>query len=103
MTPRPRHAKTLLVVVTEAALERRLVADALKRGAHGWTVSEVRGGGGSGARDGDWEADRTVELKIVCDDPVAESIAEHVMQVYAPHYRVALYFAAVEVLRPERY
>jgi hypothetical protein len=103
VTAPPRHAKTLLVIVTEAALERRLVADARQRGAHGWTVTDVRGGGGSGERAGDWEADRTIELKIVCDDAVAEAIAAHVVQQYAPHYRVALYFTAVEVLRPERY
>jgi nitrogen regulatory protein P-II 2 len=98
-----KHPKTLLVIVTEAAIERRLVADALERGAHGWTVSEVRGGGASGPREGDWEADRTVELKVICDPAVADAIAAHVMAVYAPHFRVALTFAEVQVLRPERY
>ena len=39
-----KHAKTLLVIVTEAALEARLVRDARERGAQGWTVGEVHGG-----------------------------------------------------------
>jgi nitrogen regulatory protein P-II 2 len=104
-TPRPltRHNKTLLVIVAEAAIEKRLVADARERGALGWTASDVRTGGHHGVREGAWEADRTVELKIVCDDLVADTIAAHVLATYAPHFDLALYFSPVQVLRPERY
>lgn len=98
-----KHPKTLLVIVAEAVLERRLVQDARARGAQGWTVTEVHGGGLEGVREGAWEADRTVELKVICDAEVADTIAEHVLATYAPHYSVALYFNSVAVLRPERY
>lgn len=98
-----RHDKTLLVIVAEAAIEKRLVADARERGALGWTATDVRGGGHSGEREGAWEADRTVELKIICDGAVADTIAAHVLATYAPHFSVALYFSPVQVLRPERY
>jgi nitrogen regulatory protein P-II 2 len=98
-----KHPKTLLVIVAEAVLERQLVQDARERGAQGWTVTEVHGGGHEGVREGAWEADRTVELKVICDAAVADAIAEHVLATYAPHYSVALYFSAVAVLRPERY
>lgn len=98
-----KHPKTLLVIVAEAVLERRLVQDARERGAQGWTVGEVHGGGHEGVRDGAWEADRTVELRVICDGAVADAIAEHVLATYAPHYSVALYFGTVAVLRPERY
>ena len=54
-----KHPKTLLVIVAEAVLERRLVHDARERGAQGWTVTEVHGGGHEGVREGAWEADRT--------------------------------------------
>jgi nitrogen regulatory protein P-II 2 len=54
-------------------------------------------------REGHWEADRTIEMKVICDEAVADAIAEHVLATYAPHYSVALWFAAVQVLRPERY
>jgi len=98
-----KHPKTLLVIVAEAVLEKALVHDVRERGAQGWTVTEVHGAGREGEREGAWEADRTIELKVICDEPVADAIAEHVVSTYAPNYSVALWFSAVSVLRPERY
>jgi hypothetical protein len=98
-----KHTKTLLVIVAEAALEEFLVRDAGARGAQGWTIGEVQGARLGGLREGRWEADRTIELKLICDGAVADAIAEHVIATYAPHYAVALYFSDVKVLRPERY
>ena len=98
-----KHPKTLLVIVAEAVLEQQLVRDARQRGAQGWTVSEVRSAGRDGVREGAWEADRTIEIKVICDEAVADAIAEHVLSVYAPNYTVAMYFSGVAVLRPERF
>lgn len=98
-----KHPKTMLVIVAEALLEKNLVRDARQRGVQGWTVSEVHGASLEGVRDGDWEADRTIELKLICDEAVADAMAAHVLATYAPHYTVAMYFAGVQVLRPERY
>jgi hypothetical protein len=98
-----KHRKTLLVIVAEAALEKSLVRDARERGAQGWTIGEVHGASLDGVREGAWEADRTIELKLICDDIIADTIAEHVIATYAKHYAVALYFSNVSVLRPERY
>jgi nitrogen regulatory protein P-II 2 len=98
-----KHPKTLLVIVAEAALEKVLVRDARERGAQGWTVTEVHGASLEGVREGAWEADRTVEIKLICDSAIADTIAEHVIATYAKHYAVALWFAEVKVLRPERY
>ena len=103
MTARTKHPKTLLVIVAEAALEKSLVRDARARGAQGWTVAEVHGASLEGVREGAWEADRTIELKLICEATVADAIADHVIATYAQHYAVALYFAEVNVLRPERY
>ena len=98
-----KHRKTLLVIVAEGALEKPLVRDARQRGVQSWTVSEVHGGAREGVRDGYWEADRTVELKLVCDPDVAQALADHVMTAYAPHYSVSLYFSDVRVIRADRY
>jgi nitrogen regulatory protein P-II 2 len=98
-----RHPKTLLVIVAEAALEETLVRDLRRHGAMGWTVSDVRGGGRERVREGAWEADRTIELKVICDAAVAESVAAHVLATHAPHYGVAMYFSEVSVLRPDKY
>ncbi len=98
-----KHPKTLLVVVAEAVLERSLVRDVHERGAQFWTVTEVHGAGREGVREGTWEADRTIELKVICDEAVADAIAAHVLATYAGHYSVAMWFGAVQVLRPDRY
>jgi nitrogen regulatory protein P-II 2 len=99
----PKHPKVLLVVVAEAALEKLLVRDAREHGVLGWTVAEVHGAGLEGVREGVWEADRTIELKLICDAGVADALADHVIATYAPHYAVAVYLSEVKVLRPERY
>jgi nitrogen regulatory protein P-II 2 len=98
-----KHAKTLLVINAEGVLEKPLVRDVRERGAQGWTVTEVHGANLEGVREGSWEADRTIEMKVICDAAVADTIAQHVLDTYAPHYSVALWFADVQVLRPERY
>lgn len=98
-----KHPKKLLVLIAEAAIEKRLVADAMRLGAHGYTVHDVRGGSQHAVREGNWEADRTVELKVVCDEPVADAIAAHVLRTFGPHFGLTMYFADVSVLRPDKY
>ena len=98
-----KHARTLLVIVAEAALEKLLIEAFRRHGAAFWTIGEVHSAGRDGVRDGDWEADRTIEIKVLCEPPVADAIAAQVMESYAAHYSVALYFSEVGVLRPQRY
>lgn len=98
-----RHPRKLLVIIAEAAIERVLVADCRRMGAQGYTVSEVRGGGLHGDREGAWEADRSISLQVVCTDPVADRIAHHVLERYAPDYAVSLFLADVAVFRAQKY
>ena len=98
-----KHPKTLLVVIAEAALEKRLARDVEAHGAHGWTVGELHEAHLQGLREGAWEADRTIELRVICEPAVADAIAADVMQRYAAHYALALYFGEVQVLRRERF
>jgi nitrogen regulatory protein P-II 2 len=97
------HARKLLTIITEAAIERALIADARRFGANGYTVLDVRGGGMTGEREGAWEADRSIEMQIVCGADVAERIAAHVLAQYAPNYAVALYLSDVSVFRAQKY
>ena len=55
-----KHPRRLVVIVTEAVLERTLVTDARRLGAQGYTVHDVRGGGAHGDHDGEWDADSAV-------------------------------------------
>ena len=97
------HAKKLLVIICEAALERDLLTDARRFGALGYTINEVRGGGRHGEREAAWEADRSVEVKVVCDAAVADKLAEHVLATYAPNYAVTMFTADVGVFRPQKF
>ena len=97
------HARKLLVIICEAALEKALIEDARRLGAAGYTIADVRGGGRSGTREGAWEADRSIEMKLICDAKVAELLAAHVLERYGEHYAVTLYLDDVSVLRPEKF
>jgi len=97
------HPRRLLTIITEAAIERALVADCRRLGAQGYTVLDVRGGGLGGEREGAWEADRSIELQVICGAEVAERIAEHVLAHYAPNYAVSLYLSDVQVFRAQKY
>ncbi len=97
------HPRKLLVVIAEAALERQLVADVKRLGAQGYTVIDVRGGGARGDRGADWDADRSIQMEVICDDTVAGKIADHIHQSYFEDYAVTVCITEVGVLRPEKF
>ena len=108
-----KHPKKLLVIFAEAVLEKRLVADAKRFGAHGYTIWDVRGGSDHGlrndpartsyAREGSWDNDRTIEMKTICSPDVADALAAHLLAEYAQDFSLTLYFADVAVLRNEKF
>jgi nitrogen regulatory protein P-II 2 len=98
-----KHSRMLLVMITEGSLERLLVQDVQRLGALGYTVTDVRGGGHSGIREGAWEADRTIRMEVVCDAAVADQIGDYVLSTYAVNYGLTIYFAPVQVLRPNKF
>ena len=98
-----KHPTKLLVIVAEAALEKALVQDIKRLGAHGYTVHDVRGAGAAGAREGAWEADRTIEMKVICDADVADRIGQAVLAAYGEHYGLSMFFSDVSVLRADKY
>mgnify|MGYP001765236584 CR=1 FL=1 len=98
-----KHPKKLLVIFTEAALEKRLVQAARRFGAHGYTIWDVRGGSDRALRDGSWDNDRTIEMKTICSPEVADALAAHLLAEYAQDFSLTLYFADVQVLRSEKF
>jgi hypothetical protein len=97
------HMRTLLTVICEAALEKKLVTDLQTLGAPGWTISDARGRGGRGVRSAGWEAEGNIRLEIICARDVAERIAEHLQARYYANFAMVCYLAQVEVLRPEKF
>ena len=98
-----KHQKKLLVLIAEAVLEKPLIADAKRLGAQGYTVYDVRGGSQYATHEGNWDADRMIEMKIICDEAVADALAGHVIDHYAGNYGVSLFFSNIEVMRPQKF
>lgn len=95
--------RTLLTVICEAALEKKLVADLDHLGAPGWTLSEARGRGSRGVRSAEWDAEGNIRLEIICNRQLAERIAEHLQARYYDNFAMVCYLAEVEVLRPQKF
>lgn len=98
-----KHARTLLVIIAEAALEKRLIADSQRLGAQGYTVHDVRGGSRLSTREALWEADRSIEMKVICSQAVADNLAKHVIAAYGANYSLTVFFADVSVIRAEKF
>ena len=97
------HARKLLMILTEGALEKALTADVLRLGAQSYSVVDVRAGDTTGERAASWEGDRNIEVKVIATAAVAEAIASHVLATYCANYAVRMFLADVEVLRPEKF
>ena len=99
----PAHTRTLLTVICEAALEKKLLADLETLGAPGWTLSDARGRGSRGVRSAGWDTEGNIRLEVICARDLAERIAHHLLEHYYANYAMVCYLAEVEVLRPEKF
>jgi len=97
------HIRTLLTVICEAALEKKLVVDLEQLGAPGWTISDARGRGGRGVRSAGWDTEGNIRVEIICTRDIAERIAGHLQARYYANYAMVCYMAQVEVLRAEKF
>lgn len=97
------EARKLVTIVTEAAIERRLVDDLKLLGAHGYTISDVRGSGSRGVRSAGWEASTNIRVEVVCDPGTAEAIAAHLRSNYYDDFAMIFFSSDVGVLRPGKF
>ena len=95
--------RKLLTVVCEASLERAVVADLGRLGARGCTITDARGHGAHGERDGLWPPSANIRIEILCDLAVAEAIALDLKNRYYAQYSMVIFIADVQVLRPEKF
>jgi hypothetical protein len=54
-------------------------------------------------RDAEWEGSRSIRMEIICEETVAEKIAEHVIAHYAKNFSLSLYVSDVGVIRKEKF
>ena len=97
------HIRSLLTVICEAALEKKLVVDLQQLGAPGWTISDARGRGGRGVRSAGWDTEGNIRVEIICTRDIADRIANHLQARYYANFAMVCYLSQVEVLRPEKF
>lgn len=95
--------RKLLTVVTEEALERPLVKIIREAGARGYTIVEARGEGRRGKRGPGVEKGGNIRLEVICEEAVADQIAETLHRKYFSDFAMVLYLQDVEVIRGEKF
>jgi len=95
--------RKLLTIVAEAPLEQNLVHDLGRLGAKGYTITDARGKGSRGVRNGQWEHSGNIRVEVVCDANTADAIAAHLQARYYDSYALILFIGDVDVLRPEKF
>ena len=98
-----QFTRRLLTIVTEAVLERELLAELEALGVRGYTITDTRGQGGRGRRQSDWTQEGNIRIEIVCEPALAERIATRMRERYYDHYAMILFLQDVNVLRPDKF
>jgi nitrogen regulatory protein P-II 2 len=92
----------LITIIAEPVLKDRLLDEIRRLGAHGYTLTDVRGEGTRGIHASQWQGGN---LKI--ETLVSEQVAGRIMDALADHYfrdyAVIAYVATVEVVRGEKF
>ena len=95
--------RTLLTVITEAAIEQTLLRDLEQLGVRGYTVTDARGRGSRGRRDAAWAEAANIRIEVICLRPQAELLLEHIQRRYYANYAMVAYLMDVEILRPDKF
>jgi nitrogen regulatory protein PII len=95
--------RTLLNVITEAAIEQTLLRDLDRLGVRGYTVSDARGRGSRGVRDAAWEEAANIRIEVICPREQAESALGHLQARYYADYAMVAFLQDIEILRPEKF
>ncbi len=93
MTPQ-FTAKKLLTVVTEAALEKDVVAAFRAHGARGCTLIDSRGEGARGG--GAWEQNRQIRVAAPMPEQAARELARELAARYAAHFDLVVFLVDIE-------
>lgn len=92
----------LVTIVAEALLSEKLIAEARKAGARGYTLTEASGEGPRGLRSTELGA-RNVRLEFLMSESAAALLLERLAESYFAHYAVVAWVADVGVVRAEKY
>lgn len=93
----------ILTIITESILEHSLAKEIEAHGAHGYTVTDARGKGHQGLRDGEWDYNSNIRIEIVCTPSVCEGLSSHIQDKYYDDYAMISFTYDIEVLRSNKF
>jgi len=97
------YGRKLVTIVTEAMIEKDVIALLEELQVSGYTVTDARGKGHRGVRNAGWEHGANIRVEVVCEDTLADAIVDHMRQHFYDNYAMILYVSEVNVLRPEKF
>lgn len=97
------YPRKVIVVITEALLEKQLIGDIKKIGAHGYTVTPAYGEGSRGKRSVDIDGVQNIRVEVICDEETLGKMTAHLSEKYMPNYAMVLYVLDAGVLRPNKF
>lgn len=97
------HYRKLVTIITEAVLEKELLQELDRLGVLGYTITDARGKGHRGIRNAGWEHGANIRVEVVCEDRMADAIAEFLKERYYENYAMIFFVADVAVLRPDKF
>lgn len=97
------ETRTLLTVITEAAIEKNLLRDLNQLGVHGYTVLDARGQGGRGVRDAAWGEAANIQIEVICARALAETVLQEFQARYYDNYAMVAFLQEVEIIRPDKF
>ena len=98
-----KYNSMLVTIVTESSLEGQLSRELEGLGVQGYTITDARGKGESGARNAGWDADSNIRIEVICSESMSDTIAELLKQKYYPNFAMVMHSHGVFVLRPEKF
>lgn len=92
----------LVTIVSERILMDDLIELIQKKGAKGYTITDVEGEGSRGTRVSDFEG-KNVKIESVVSREVGNKIIDQIAEHYFENYAVIVYATPVKVVRGDKY
>ncbi len=95
--------RTLLTVITEAAIEKNLLRDLKQMGVAGYTVLDARGQGRRGVREAAWGEATNIQIEVICSRALAETVLLDFQARYYDNYAMVSFLQDIEIIRPDKF
>lgn len=92
--------RTVLTVITEAAIENVLLRDLKRSGVSGYTVLDARGTRfRRGVRDAAWGEAANIRIEVICTRALAETVMQDLLTRYYDNYGMVAHLHDVDIVR----